>query len=175
MCVCVRCTRLGKHACVGLLQAAANCSSGVVNEQQQCCASGLLDNSITCCDEGSALDGAGWCCPGGVVDACGVCNGTGTAVDVEGTCCNSTIDATGVCCQVHIAFGVWCQVHVAAQPLSGTLSQHVGNPRSVSDTLALSVKGCMSSARKDGLQLIMMLMDQYLHSGYSVDSSAGTA
>ena len=112
VCVCVCCTRVGKHACIGLLQAAANCSSGVVDEQQQCCASGLLDNSITCCDEGSALDGAGWCCPGGVVDACGLCNGTGTAVDVEGTCCNSTIDATGVC----------CQVRVTATPLSGPLS-----------------------------------------------------
>ena len=149
---CVRacCTTVGKHACVGWLQAAANCSSGVVDEQQQCCASGLLDNSLTCCDEGSALDGAGWCCPGGVVDACGVCNGNGTAVDVEGTCCNSTIGATGVC----------CQVRVAATPLSGPLSQLVGdrrNPRQLSDTLSMSVRGCMSSARKDGLQSIMML------------------
>ena len=79
---------------------AANCSSGVVDAQQQCCPSGVLDKNVTCCELGSALDGAGWCCPEGTLDSCGVCNGAGTAVDVEGTCCKSTIDAAGVCCQV---------------------------------------------------------------------------
>ncbi|KAL0052577.1 hypothetical protein WJX82_004191 [Trebouxia sp. C0006] len=80
-------------------QAAATCSSGVVDAQQQCCPSGVLDNNVTCCELGSALDGAGWCCPEGTLDSCGVCNGAGTAVDVEGSCCKSTIDAAGVCCQ----------------------------------------------------------------------------
>lgn len=85
---------------ITLAQVAANCSSGVVDAQQQCCPSGVLDINVTCCEVGSALDGAGWCCPVGTLDSCGVCNGAGKAVDVEGTCCNSTIDAAGVCCQV---------------------------------------------------------------------------
>ncbi|KAL0020441.1 hypothetical protein WJX77_003488 [Trebouxia sp. C0004] len=80
-------------------QVAANCSSGIVDAQQQCCPSGVLDNNVTCCELGSALDGAGWCCPEGTLDSCGVCNGAGKAVDVEGTCCKSAIDAAGVCCQ----------------------------------------------------------------------------
>ena len=65
--------------------------------------SGLLDKNSTCCQEGSSLDGAGMCCPEGIVDACGACNGTGKVIDVEGSCCQSTIDATGVCCQVNAA------------------------------------------------------------------------
>ena len=96
-----------------LAQVAANCSSDVVDAQQQCCPSGVLDNNVTCCELGSALDGAGWCCPEGTLDSCGVCNGAGTAVDVEGTCCKSSIDAAGICCQVVCHIGPVIHTHAA--------------------------------------------------------------